>query len=187
VPGDLSGRSEQEFFHLKTILRSVITLLIVLWLGAVMFFPVVAWVAFGRLPDAHAAGLVVRNSLLALHTEGLVAGVCLLVLLPLARWARAYHRSLVGPVLCVAAMLALTAFSQFRVMPRMEVDRLAVGGAIDRAPQANPQRLDFERLHQASVTIEEGVLAAGIGFVVLLARPARRRPETQTTNPGREG
>ena len=167
---------------MKTVLRLAISLLIVLWLGGVMFFPVVAWVAFGQLPDAHAAGLVVRNCLLALHTEGLAAGVCLLVLLPLAGLARAYRRPMIGPVLCVAAMLALTAFSQFRVMPRMEVDRLAVGGAIDRAPQANPQRHDFERLHQASVTLEEGVLAAGIGMVVLLARPARpwREPSRES-------
>ncbi len=155
---------------MRTLLRILIALLLVLWLGAVMFFPVVAWVAFTYLPDPHTAGLVVRNCLLALHKEGFAAGSLLFLLLLAAAATRAYGRTVIGPVFCVAAMLALTAFSQGSILPRMEVDRLAVGGDIDRAPSANFHKRDFNRLHRASEQVEEGVLAAGILAVVLLAR-----------------
>ncbi len=158
---------------MRTLLRTLIALLLVLWLGAVLFFPVVAWVAFTYLPDPYAAGLVVRNALLALHKEGLVAGALLFLLLLPAGATRAYGRTVLGPVLCTAAMLGLTAFSQWHIIPRMEIDRFAVGGDIDRAPAGNFHRQDFNRLHRASEQLEEGVLAAGILAVVLLARPPK--------------
>ena len=156
---------------MKTLLRILISLLIVLWVGAVMFFPVVAAIAFQVLPDAHAAGLVVRSCLLTLHDEGLVAGTLLLLLLLAAAGTRAYGRTVIGPFLCTVAMLVLTAFSQWVVMPRMEADRIAVGGDIDKAPIADPHRMDFNRLHAASVELEEGVLVAGIAMLVFLGRP----------------
>ncbi len=163
---------------MNTLLRATISILITLWLGAVFFFPVVAAVAFGVLPDPHSAGLVVRSCLLILHREGLVAGAVLLVLLAAAEVARVYgrpvyERSLLGPVLCTVSMLLLTAFSQWNVMPRMEADRLAVGGDTNAVPATNPHRFDFERLHVASVRLEGGVLAAGVLMVVLLARSPR--------------
>lgn len=157
----------------KTLLRVVISVLIVLWLGAVMFFPVVAAIAFKVLPDAHAAGQVVRDCLLTLHAEGLAAGSLLLILLLFAAVVRAYGRTLIGPILCTVAMLLLTAFSQRDIMPRMEADRIAVGGDIDKASVVEPHRIEFNRLHAASEEVEEGVLVAGLVMVVLLARPAR--------------
>ena len=163
---------------MTTLLRILISLLVTLWVGAVMFFPVVAAVAFQVLPDAHTAGLVVRRSLLILHQEGLTAGALLLLLLFAAAAARAYGRTLLGPILCTAAMLLLTAFSQWDIMPRMERDRLRAGGDIDLAPIANPYRQDFNRLHGASVRLEGGVLLAGAALLVFLARspvPARRQ------------
>ncbi len=160
---------------MKTLLRVVISLVIVLWLGAVMFFPLVAAIAFRVLGDRHAAGLVVRSSLLTLHSEGMVAGAALLLLLIAAGATRTYGRTVIGPVLCTAAMLLLTAFSQWNIMPRMEADRIAAGGEIDKAPAQDPHRMDFDRLHTASVQLEEGVLVAGIALVALLARPPKLR------------
>ncbi len=158
---------------MQTLTRTSVALVIVLWLGAELFFPVVAWVAFRVLPDPHTAGLMVRSCLLILHQEGLVAGGLLLLLFIAAAATRAYEQRVIGPVLCTTAMLLLTAFSQWNVMPRMERDRLAVGGDTNAAPRADPHRLDFERLHVASVRLEGGVLAAGLVMVVLLARPPR--------------
>ncbi len=158
-------------------LRILIQLLLTLWLGAEAFFPAVAASAFGVLPNKYAAGLVVRHCLLILHTEGLVGGSVLLVLLLVAQRTRAYTRTLLGPVLCTVAMLGLTGFSQWNVMPRMERDRLAVGGDIDKAAMADPHRLDFERLHVASVRLEGGVLLAGIAAVVLLSLTPQRQTE----------
>ncbi|RRA49075.1 hypothetical protein [Acidipila sp. EB88] len=160
---------------MATLLRVLISLLIVLWLGAVMFFPAVAGIAFHVLPDPRTAGIFVRTALSTLHSEGLVAGTVLLALLLAAAAVRAYGRTLIGPILCTVAMLALTAFSQHGIMPRMEADRLAVGGDIDKAPPAEPHRLEFNRLHSVSEELEEGVLVAGVAMVVLLARPPRSR------------
>ena len=160
---------------LKAALSSLIALLLTLWVGAVAFFPVVAAAAFGVLPDKYLAGLVVRRCLLTLHTEGLVAGSLLLILLLAAQWTRVYGRTLLGPILCTAAMLLLTGFSQWNVMPRMERDRLAVGGDIDKAPVDDPHRLAFNRLHVASVRLEGGVLLAGVAAVVFLSISPKRQ------------
>lgn len=159
---------------MKTLLRVLITLLLVLWLGGVLFFPAVAWIAFSVLPVPQ-AGLVVRQCLLTLHTEGLSAGSLLLLLLLGAGAVRAYGRSTTGPLLCTVAMLLLTGFSQWSVMPRMEADRLAVGGDIGKVPAADPHRVNFNQLHRVSEELEEGVLVAGMLMIVLLARPGSDR------------
>lgn len=170
---------------MKTLLRVLISLLIVVWLGAVMFFPAVAAVAFHVLPHP-AAGLVVRNCLLVLHWEGLIAGVLLLVLLAAARAARVYGRPVIGPILCSIAMLLLTAFSQFNVIPRMEADRIAAGGDIDKTSASDTHRIEFDRLHAASKQLEEGVLAAGLVMLVLLGRPAEQtKPSVSSRRPRR--
>lgn len=159
---------------MKILLRSLILFCLILWLGGVLFFPAVASIAFRVLP-AEQAGLVVRNSLLTLHTEGMIAGVLLLILLGAATATRSYGRRLapVGPIYCTLVMLGLTVFSQYHVIPQMERDRIAVGGDIDRAPSENPQRLDFNQLHASSVGLEEGVLVAGLLMAIFLARETR--------------
>jgi len=81
---------------MKTLLRALILLLLVLWLGGVMFFPVVAASAFGTTTDTHLAGTIVRKSLLALHYEGLFAGSLLVVLLLIAQATRALCRKVGG-------------------------------------------------------------------------------------------
>src|SRR5580700_3824249 len=116
---------------MKTALRALILLLVVLWLGGVMFFPIVAASAFGSIPDTHVAGTIVRNCLRILHYEGLFAGALIVVLLLIAQTVRALPRSVAAPVIMTLLMLALTAFSQFWIIPKMEGYRLAAGGAID--------------------------------------------------------
>ena len=167
---------------MSLLLRTTISLLITLWLGAILFFPVVAAIAFRVLPDRHTAGFVVRGCLLFLHQEGLIAGALLLLFLGAAAVARAYGepKAMAGPLLCTAAMLLLTGASQWGVMPRMERDRLLAGGDTDTVPRTNPYRLDFDRLHTVSVRLEGGVLAAGVGLVVLLARTPRGAPSRPT-------
>ena len=54
-------------------LRFLMLLAIAIWLGALIFFPVVAQISFTALPSPHLAGLVVRNSLIALHWMGMGA------------------------------------------------------------------------------------------------------------------
>jgi hypothetical protein len=154
---------------MKTAIRAIIFLLVVLWLGGVMFFPIVAASAFTSIPDTHAAGTIVAKCLRILHYEGLFAGAAIILLLLAAQTAKALPRPVGAPVLVTLIMLGLTAFSQFSIIPRMENDRIAVGGAIDAAPPNDPHRAEFNRLHGLSERVEEGVLLGGIVLVVLLA------------------
>lgn len=154
---------------MKTAIRAILFLLIVLWLGAVMFFPVVAFTSFSKLPSDHLAGLVVGHSLRILHNEGLIAGVLIIIFLILARLTRALPRRIWPSIVLAAIMLGLTAYSQWSVIPRMNRDVIAAGGDIHNVARNNPHRIDFERLHVDSVELEEGVLLAGIILVILLA------------------
>ncbi|MFZ0661121.1 MAG: DUF4149 domain-containing protein [Acidobacteriaceae bacterium] len=154
---------------MKTAIRAIILLLIVLWLGGVMFFPILAASAFGSLADPHAAGTIVAKCLRILHYEGLFSGAIIVILLLIAQAVRAVPRSVVGPVVLVLIMLGLTAYSQFSIIPRMESYRIAAGGSIDAVPPSNPNRIAFNKLHPESEHVEEGVLLAGVIFVVLFA------------------
>jgi hypothetical protein len=154
---------------MKTALRALILLLVALWLGGVMFFPVVAASAFGSISDTHVAGTIVRKCLLVLHYEGLFAGAFIVVLLLIAQVARAFHRNVAAAVVVTLLMLGLTAFSQFWIIPKMEGYRIAAGGAIDAASRSDPNRVEFNKLHGWSTKVEEGVLLGGVVLVILLA------------------
>jgi hypothetical protein len=154
---------------MKTAIRAIIFLLVVLWLGGVMFFPVVAVSAFGSISDTHIAGTIVAKCLRVLHYEGLFSGALIILLLLLAQTIRALPRSVAAPVIVTLIMLGLTAYSQFSIIPRMEGYRIAAGGAIDAVPADDPNRMAFNKLHGVSEKVEEGVLLGGIVLVVLLA------------------
>jgi hypothetical protein len=72
-------------------------------------------------------------------------------------------------MILVLAMVGLTVYSQYGIIPAMERDRLAVGGVMDAAAQDNPARIDFNRLHQRSTHVEGAVLLLGLVSVVLVA------------------
>jgi hypothetical protein len=164
---------------MKALIRTLILLALIVWLGAEIFFPVVAGVTFGQLrPDTHAAGQIVGALLRIMHWMGLVCGVVLLALLALApAWGVFSSRLVLAPMALVVGMLALTAYSQFGIIPAMERDRVAVGGVIDAAPRENPARVDFDRLHGRSTTVEGAALLLGIAVVGLLgfAESAKRQ------------
>ena len=157
---------------MKTLLRTLLFLALIVWLGAEIFFPVVAATTFGQLiPNTHAAGQIVGSLLRTLHSIGLVSGIVLLALLALApAWHIYRAKSVLAPMLLLLAMIALTAYSQYGIIPTMERDRIATGGAVDQAPEDNPARIDFNRLHVRSEHVEEGILLLGIIVVALIAR-----------------
>jgi len=156
---------------MKTFLRTFVWLAVVVWLGALLFFPVTAWAAFSSISDTHAAGTIVAKCLGVLHHEGLVAGFVIIFLLLIGRGTRSFHTSTVIAGIVVAlAMMGLTAFSQFSIIPRMEGYRMAAGGAIDNVPKTDPRHVGFDRLHVESVDLEEAVILGGVILVVVLAR-----------------
>ena len=154
------------------LLRFPLLLSLSIWLGALIFFPVVAQTSFAALPSSHLAALVVRGSLLKLHWIGIGCGVVFLVSSLL------YNRILLGRVrtltlshLLMLLMLALTALSQFRIIPRMESLRMAAG-EINALPPSDPIRVQFDSLHVWSTRVEGTVLVLG---VILLYHLLSRR------------
>ena len=116
---------------MTTLLRILRLYSLALWAGGEVFFILVAGIAFTVLPDAHSAGMVVRSALIDLHRIGIGAGVIyLLATLGLLATRRDTHRARGVEVVLVGVMLALTLFSQMSVIPRMESDRLSLGGDV---------------------------------------------------------
>ena len=146
---------------MRFLLRSLILLLLMLWVGGSMFFPIVAASAFSVLP-VHQAGMVVGKSLKTLEIEGLVAGALLILFLALAQRLRAFSRNVIAPMVLIVVMMGLTAFSRFSIIPRMDNDMVDAGGMIEAVPATNPYRQDFNRLHHESVNVFGAVLIGGI-------------------------
>jgi len=145
-----------------------------LWIGGLVFFVVVAQVAFTNLPTTHEAGMVVRGSLLAIHHIGIVAGfVYLLATIGLRLLNRNAQGLFIAESLLVIAMLLLTYDSKDSIIPRMERDRLSLGGEVTDATKATPEHMEFDRLHNLSTTVEGGVLLCGLIVLALAAFPAK--------------
>lgn len=149
-------------------LRILRLLALTAWVGGLFFFAFVAYIAFQNLPDTHQAGLIVRGSLLMIHRIGFIAGgLYLAATLVMLGAQRDSHPVRAIEMALVIAMLALTAYSQFSILPHMENDRIALGGNVDQAPADAPARVDFNRLHQLSVRIESVILIEGILLLAL--------------------
>jgi uncharacterized protein DUF4149 len=162
---------------MKTLLRTLLYLALIVWLGAEIFFPVVAAVTFGTLQaDTHTAGTIVGQLLRILHGIGLVSGLVALALLALApAWAIYKPRNVLAPMILIVLMLACTVYSQYVIIPAMERDRIAAGGAIDVQDRSNPSVADFNKLHNRSEHVELAILLLGLATVVLVARAETSR------------
>jgi hypothetical protein len=157
---------------MKTLLRTLLYLSLMVWVGAEIFFPVVAAITFITLqPDTHTAGRIVGELLRILHGMGIVSGMVTLALLALfPAWGIYKPRAVLVPMALVLLMIGCTIYSQFAIIPAMERDRIAVGGIIDAADAANPSRIGFNKLHSRSEHVEEAILLLGLATVVLVAK-----------------
>lgn len=162
---------------MKTLLRTLLYLALIVWLGAEIFFPVVAAITFSTLTtDTHTAGTIVGELLRILHRMGMICGIVALAILALApAWGLYKSRSVLYPMTGIVLMIALTAYSQFLIIPAMERDRIAAGGAIDAVPDTNPSRIDFNKLHNRSENVELAILILGIASVALVAHAESTR------------
>ncbi len=162
---------------MKILLRTLLYLALIVWLGAEIFFPVVAAITFGALAgDTHTAGNIVGQLLRILHGMGMVAGLVALALLALApAWNIYQQRAVLAPMILVVLMIACAAYSQFVIIPSMERDRIAAGGAIDVQDRTNPSVALFNKLHNRSEHVEEAILLLGLATVVLVARAETSR------------
>src|SRR5215469_9467109 len=133
---------------MKTVLRTLLYLALIVWLGAEIFFPVVAAITFMTLTDTHTAGTIVGHLLRILHGMGLISGAVAVALLALApAWGIYKARSVVAPMILLIVMFGCTCYSQFVIIPQMESDRIAAGGDVNAAEATNPARIHFNHLH----------------------------------------
>lgn len=151
-------------------LRYLMFLSLVVWIGGLIFFAfVLAPTAFQVLPDTHLAGNVVGRALGKLHWIAMVS--CIVFLLSSLLYSRltdgTAHIFAMRHVL-ITLMLALTLFSQFWIIPRMDTLRAQVGD-FAKVTLDNPARVQFDALHVWSTRVEGAVLLLGLVAVYLTA------------------
>jgi len=153
-----------------SLLRYLMALTLVVWLGGLIFFAfAVAPAAFAVLPTRHLAGNVVARSIAILHWMGIVSGLVFLASsLLYSHLTRGTPHVFAARNVVIVLMLALTLISQFGIIPQMDTLRASMG-EIDSVPPDNPARMQFDALHVWSTRVESGVLLLGLVVVYLTA------------------
>ena len=159
-----------------SLLRFLMVLSLVVWLGGVIFLAFVeAPTVFspGLLPTRHMAGSILGRSLDLLHYMAIASGIIYLFASMLySRMSTGTPRRLAARHLLIVSMLILTLISQFAISPKMHALRAEVG-VIDEVPLDNPQRREFDRLHAWSEKFEETVLLLGLVAIYVTAQALR--------------
>jgi len=150
---------------------------LVVWIGGLIFFAfVLAPTAFQVLPNTHLAGNLVGRALGKLHWIAIVSGVIfLLTSLLYSRLTEGTTHVFAMRHVLLCLMLALTLFSQFWIIPRMDTLRAQVGD-FTSVPLNNPERVQFDALHVWSTRVEGAVLLLGLVAVYLTASALAARP-----------
>jgi uncharacterized membrane protein len=154
---------------MTSILRTVEFLALSVWLGSDVFLSfVVAPGAFRVLaPNRDQAGAVVGFSLTRMHLGGITLGVTFLLVRMIR--TRSFAGWVTPAAVCVVLMIALTAISQYTVSAKMAVLRVHMG-SIQATAAESPLLAEFSRLHSISVSLESGVLLAGITAMYFMVR-----------------
>jgi hypothetical protein len=118
-------------------------------------------------PNRDQAGAVVGFSLTRMHFGGIALGIVFL-LARLIR-TRSFPSFMTPAAICVVLMIVLTAISQSTVSAKMAVLRVQMG-SIQATVSDSPLLAEFSQLHRVSVSLESGVLLAGIGAMYLMVR-----------------
>ena len=158
------------------LLRFVMVLTLVVWIGGLIFFAfVLAPTAFSVLPNTHLAGNVVGRALGKLHWIAIFSGIIFLgSSLVYCRLADGTVHLFAMRHVLICMMLGLTLFSQFWIIPRMDTLRAQVSD-FAAVPIDNPARVQFDALHVWSTRVEGAVLLLGLVAVYLTASAFPRR------------
>jgi len=151
-------------------LRFLMLMSLVVWIGGIILFALLAPTAFHVLPTRHLAGNIVGAMLGKLHWMGLVSGVVFLISSLLhSRYTDGTAHVFAARHVLIVVMLSLTLISQFGIIPRMDTLRASIGD-VSAAPVDNPERMQFDSLHGWSTRVEIMVLLLGLVVVWMVAQ-----------------
>jgi uncharacterized membrane protein len=155
-------------------LRYLMLLALIVWIGGLIFFSfVLAPTVFAVLPTHQLAGNVVSRSITALHWMGIISGLIFLICSMIySRLSSGEAHPFATSHVLVYFMLAITAISQFKLLPKMDALRTSMG-EIDKVPLTDPARVLFDSLHVWSTRLEVGVFVLGLILVYLVAQHVR--------------
>lgn len=153
-----------------SLLRYLMLLSLIVWMGGLMFFAfVLAPTAFQTLPSTHLAGNIVGRALGKLHYIAIACAIVFLLSSLIYDWlADGELHVLAMRHVLVTAMLALTCWSQFWIIPRMDALRARVGD-FAAVPANDPVRMHFDLLHAWSTRVESLILLIGLVVIYLAA------------------
>ena len=176
VPSVVSSFRAESIIPDMSFLRFFMLLSLVIWIGGIIFFAIVAPTAFHVLPSRLLAGTLVGNLLAKLHWIAIVSGIVFL------GSSLAYNRLTEGTThvlamrhVLIVLMLALTLVSQFWITPRMVALRAQVSSFDTAATLQDSARVQFDALHVWSTRVEISVLLLGLLAVYLTASALSRR------------
>jgi uncharacterized membrane protein len=150
-------------------LRFLMLVSLVVWIGGLVLFALLAPTAFHVLPTRHLAGNIVGTMLGKLHWMGMVSGIVFLISSLLhSRFTNGTAHIFAASHVLIVVMLSLTLISQFGIIPRMDTLRTSLGD-VSAAPADNPDRVQFDLLHVWSTRVEVTVLLLGLVVVWLVA------------------
>jgi hypothetical protein len=139
--------------------RSLATIAVALWLGAMGFFAFVSAPAAFAILEREAAGRFVGAVFPRYYLVGVVLGlVALAALLALGPGGQAWSWVAMG---LVALMVALSLYAWLVILPDAHAAREAARAG------AAAEALRFSRLHRLSTVLNGVVMLAGAAFLVL--------------------
>lgn len=156
-----------------SLLRFLMLLSLVVWIGGLIFFAFVMAPALFNpavLPTRQLAGNVVSRTLGTLHWMGLSCGIVFAITSLIdSHVTNGSASPFAVRHLLIYLMIILTLVSMFGVAARMEdLKRQMV--VIDNVPHDDPRRVEFNQLHVWSTRLEGSVLVLGVALLFLTAR-----------------
>jgi uncharacterized membrane protein len=157
--------------------RYLYILALVVWLGGmVVAGAVVAPATFSVLESWDAgtgrmlAGRVFGVVLSRFHVVAYAAGVLMLLTLTLQKLLGPRPAAFGFRAGLLTAMLAITLYSGFVVVPQVETLQNAVSGPINRLPPDDPRRREFDGLHVFGSRLLTATAVAGLVLLLWEAR-----------------
>ena len=154
-----------------SLVRYLMLLSLVVWIGGLIFFSfVLAPTVFAVLPTRQLAGSVVSRSLGIMHWMAISCGVVFAITSMIdSRTVNGFAEPFAARNLIVYAMIILTLVGMFGIASRMLALREQMN-PIDAVPHDDARRVEFNRLHHWSTRIEGSVLVLGLALLYLTAR-----------------